>query len=322
MDQRSGHGVHIPATISAEAAAMLRTVAGLYASRPRESAPTSQADFDAAAERGFALAEFLTRDRIARLAPIVRTESRGGVDVLKVEPAGGASDGAPLVYVHGGGFVQGSARSTLLTAAVAAATSGRAVYSIDYTRAPRADWRAILDEVVSAWAAIAPNGRAGLIGDSAGGCIAAAATLLLRQRGAAMPAAIVLLSPVTDLAFAGDTNTTLAPFDFIDRETMRHAYRAYCPDEGEVENPLVSPVHGDFTAGYPPALIQVGTRETLLSDAVRLHRALRAAGRESRLEPYEGMPHVFQPWLADAPEGKAAWAEIAAFWTRHLEECE
>jgi monoterpene epsilon-lactone hydrolase len=157
----------------------------------------------------------------------------------------------------------------------------------------------------------------GLFGDSAGGCIAAAATLLLRERGMAMPAALALLSPVVDLAGGGDTNATLTAVDFLDRQTLTPGLRAYAT-EGEWANPLVSPIHGDFGAGYPPTLIQVGTREILLSDSVRMHRALRVAGQSSRLEVYEGMPHVFQRFLADTPEGKAAWSEIAGFWAAHL----
>jgi acetyl esterase/lipase len=157
----------------------------------------------------------------------------------------------------------------------------------------------------------------GLFGDSAGGCIVAATTLLLRDRGVTLPPALLLMSPVVDLAGDGDTNITLAPVDYLERRMLEPALCAYT-DPADWANPLVSPIHADFAPGFPPTLIQVGTREVLLSDAVRLHRALRAAGRSARLDVYEGMPHVFQPMLAATPEGRAAWAEIAAFWTEHL----
>ena len=162
-----------------------------------------------------------------------------------------------------------------------------------------------------------PDAAPGLFGDSAGGCIAAAATLMLRERGQVMPAALALLSPLVDLAGGGDTNRTLAAVDFLDDHTLAPGLRAYAP-EAEWRNPLVSPVYGDFTAGYPPTLIQVGTREILLSDSVRMHRSLRAAGQCSRLEVYEGMPHVFQRFLADTPEGRDAWDEMAQFWAEYL----
>ena len=208
----------------------------------------------------------------------------------------------------------------LPTAALSASTTGRRVISIDYTLAPRGTWSTILDQVAAVWVALVqerPAHALGLIGDSAGGCIAAAATLMLRERGLGVPAALVLLSPVTDLAGEGDTHVTLAAVDYLDVRFLDVARRAYAPG-AKLDDPLVSPVHGDFTRGFPPVLLQVGTRELLLSDSVRLHRALRAAGRTSRLEVYEGMPHVFQPLLADTPEGRAAWAEISAFWSEYL----
>jgi acetyl esterase/lipase len=253
------------------------------------------------------------------LAPELTEWSAGGTAVLTVRPTSVQAGLAPLVYVHGGGFVSGSARANLLTAALAADTSGRVVHSIDYTLAPRATWREIQAQVLAAWSAIVETSdRApGLIGDSAGGCIAAAATLALRDQGLPRPGALVLFSPVVDLAGEGDTNRTLAAYDYLDAEVLAPAIRAYA-DAAEWSDPLVSPIKADFTRGYPPILLQVGTREILLSDSVRLHRALRAAGQVSQLEVYEGMPHVFQPMLADTPEGQAAWREVAAFWDQHL----
>ncbi|MEO7680192.1 MAG: alpha/beta hydrolase fold domain-containing protein, partial [Sphingomonas sp.] len=159
--------------------------------------------------------------------------------------------------------------------------------------------------------------RMGLLGDSAGGNIAATTTLLLRDRGVALPAALVLLSPGTDMSGDGDTTTSLAHVDYLDQRTRELTRNIYAPG-ADLANPLISPVMGDFTRDYPPVLFQVGTRETLLSDSVRMHRKLRDAGRSSRLELYEGMPHVFQGLLADTPEGRAAWHEMAEFWAEHL----
>lgn len=306
-------------SISPAAAAILRPISAALAAMPPREPAKSVADFDAAAARGAAFAEQMGAAPIAALAPDLREWSAHGTTVLTVTPRTARRGAAPLVYIHGGGFVSGSARANLLTAAVAADTSGRVVHSIDYTLAPHADWRAILAQVTAAWDTIAADSAAapGLFGDSAGGCIAAAATLALRGLNATLPAALLLMSPVVDLAGGGDTNRTLAYVDYLDPRMLAPALRAYAP-EADWTNPLVSPIYGDFAAGYPPTLIQVGTRELLLSDAVRLHRALRAAGRSSRLEVYEGMPHVFQPLLASAPEGREAWAEIAAFWSEHL----
>ena len=315
MDPR----LFIARSVSAEAAVILRTVGEVLASLPPREPPASLADFDAAKARGEAFAQQLTAGPLAALSPDLEPWTAGGTPVLTVRPRSKIENAAPLVYVHGGGFVGGSAQANLLTAALAADTTGRVVHSVDYTLAPRAQWRQVIGEVTNAWKAIL--GRSshipGLIGDSAGGCIAAAASLALRDQGAPTPAALVLLSPVVDFSRGGDTNETLAPYDYLEARLLEPGLRAYA-DPSDWDEPLVSPIRADFTPGFPPTLLQVGTREVLLSDSVRLHRALRAAGRASRLEVYEGMPHVFQPMLAQTPEGRAAWREIADFWTEHL----
>ncbi|EJL25228.1 esterase/lipase [Caulobacter sp. AP07] len=308
----------IPASVSAEAAAILAVIGGVIASLPPREPPRTLEDFDAAKARGEAFAAQMTAAPLAALAPELEPWTAGDAPVLSVRPRSAREGAAPLIYVHGGGFAGGSAHANLLTAALAAETSGRVVHSVDYTLAPRAQWRQVIGEVVAVCEAVARDTPAfGLFGDSAGGCIAAAATLALRDAGAATPSALVLISPVTDLAGGGDTNRTLAPYDYLDADVLAPALRAYA-DPADWHEPLVSPIRGDFKPGYPPTLLQVGTREILLSDSVRLHRALRAAGQSSRLEIYEGMPHVFQPTLAQTPEGVAAWAEIADFWLEHL----
>ncbi len=298
---------------------ILRMVGAALSAMPAQAPPDTLEAFDEAAARSAAWAEQIAAAPLAGLAPTLARWDAGGVPVLTVTPQAHDPATTSLVYVHGGGFVSGSAQSSRLTAALAAASSGRVVHSIDYTLVPRADHRRILEEVVIAWTEIVSReGRVlGLFGDSAGGCIAAAATLILRDCGVPMPRALVLLSPVLDLAGEGDTNRTLAQVDYLDRAMLEPALRGYA-DPAEWRNPLVSPVHADFAPGYPPTLIQAGTREVLLSDSVRFHRSLRAADRTSRLELFEGMPHVFQPLLAETPEGVAAWADMAAFWREHL----
>lgn len=310
----------LPASVSAEAAELLRAAGAAFAAMPRQAPPRTVEDFDAALESSEAFAIGMGAAALDALAPRIDWLEVGGVSVATVISPSARADAAPLVYVHGGGFVQGSARSSLLAAAIASETSGRVVHSIDYRLAPRGNWRTVLDEVAAVWASLTatnPGVAPGLFGDSAGGCIAAAATLMFHERGLVMPGALALLSPLVDLAGGGDTNQTLAAVDFLDGAVLTPGLHAYAPEE-EWKNPLVSPVHGDFSAGYPPTLIQVGTREMLLSDSVRMHRALRAAGQASRLEVYEAMPHVFQRFLANTPEGKAAWNEMAGFWAEHL----
>jgi monoterpene epsilon-lactone hydrolase len=311
---------YIAPSVSAAARTKLEWLTGLVMSAPPSKPPQSLEEFDAAAAHAEVIAEYLSRAAVAALSPTVVEARIGGVPVLEVTPKDYADDGTVVVYVHGGGFVRNSAKSSLLMAALTASTSGRKVVSIDYTLAPRGTCLTIVEEVVTVWSALLETHDAasvGLMGDSAGGCIAASATHLLRDRGIAMPAALILLSPSVDLTGGGDTHVTLAPVDYLDRDASASALRAYVGGLA-FDDPRVSPLFGDFRKGYPPALIQAGTREILLSDSVRLHRALRAAGIEALLDVYEGMPHVFQSLLAEAPEGVAAWSEMTGFWTKHL----
>ena len=89
-------------------------------------------------------------------------------------------------------------------------------------------------------------------------------------------------------------------------------------DAKDHKHPYVSPVYGDFSKGFPPTLIQGGTKEIFLSNFVRLYQALDQAGQNAKLDIYEGMPHVFVPMLPDTPESKAAMTKANAWVTKHL----
>ena len=308
-------------SVSAEARAVLEPMGRLFASMPPQPLPTTQEAFDQYAASSAAMAEAWTAAAVAKLAPVTLTDTIGGVPVIDVRPRDGDDDGTLLLYIHGGGFVQGSARSSLLMAALMADRSGRRVVSIDYTLSPRADYRTITDQVAAVYEAVLASGRSpgsiGMFGESAGGSIAAGSILKLRDRGVPMPAATILVSPCTDLHADGETHVTIAGYDFLTADRRRVAYRAYA-SEADFGDPYASPLYGDFAKGFPPTLIQVGTREVMLSDSVRLNRAIRTAGGNSTLDVYDGMPHVFEQIVPDAPEGRQAWDEIAAFWNAWL----
>ncbi|MDB5365330.1 MAG: Alpha/beta hydrolase fold-3 domain protein, partial [Rhodospirillales bacterium] len=231
-------------------------------------------------------------------------------------------DGTLLLFVHGGGFVVGSSRSSLRDIVQVADATGRRVISIDYTLAPRGQFQLVTDQVTAVYKAVLAEGmkpnRIGMFGGSAGGNIVAAAALKIRDQGLKLPAGLILLSPATDLTGAGDTRVTLGNADPALRPSqIQPGIDAYAPP-AEQKNPYASPVFADFRKGYPPTLIQGGTKELLVSDMVRLHRALRQAGRDCDLELYEGMPHGFPALMMNAPEGKEAMAEQVAFWNKHL----
>ena len=134
-----------------------------------------------------------------------------------------------------------------------------------------------------------------------------------------MPAALVLWSPWTDVFDTGDTYVTLrdAEVFYTYEGVLRPSALAYA-DEADHRNPYVSPVYGDFTQGFPPTLIQGGTKEILLSNFIRLYQALDQAGQMVKLDIYEGMPHVFVKILPESAESQAAMAKVRTWVSEHL----
>jgi monoterpene epsilon-lactone hydrolase len=312
---------YVPSTVSPEAAAILDAARpGLL--KPRPPAPTSAAGYVAlnwAFEHMVALKEPAT---IKALGIVIADRQMGGVHVVEVLPPSYRDDGTVLIYVHGGGFIGGSAHSSLISSGLMARATGRRVISVDYTLAPTGQWRLVTDQLVAVYKAVLASGipasRVGLYGESAGGNIIAGTAFKIRDEGLAAPAGLALISPASDLTGAGDTRVTLGEADpILYGPFIQPAIDLYAPPADQ-KNPYVSPVYGDFSKGYPPTLIIGGTKELLLSDMVRLHRAIRDAGGESRLELYEGMPHAFPPSMANTPEGRSAIAEQVAFWNQHL----
>jgi acetyl esterase/lipase len=316
--------IHVPDTVSKEAQAYLRRFTA-----PPEVAPfPAPDDLDGwkRTRAGFDAMFAPMADAAAkRYGTAIEERKLGGVPVLDLKPKGWKGGRRVLVYAHGGAYCFGTARGTLGNSALAADATGLRVISIDYTLAPEARWPKVTEEAVAVLEALVqeghPLGSIGLYGDSAGGGLAAAAALRMRDKGLGMPAALVLQSPWVDLTDAGDTLVTLRaaePYYFYDKH-LKPCADAYAEPKDQ-RNPLVSPVYADFAKGFPPTLIQGGTKEILLSGFVRLYQAIDGAGGTATLDLYEGMPHVFQVPLADAPEGKAAWRRMRAFLERRLAE--
>jgi len=204
-----------------------------------------------------------------------------------------------------------------------AAETGLRVIAVDYTLAPHSKWRQTTDEVVGVFKALAEQAFTGndivLYGDSAGGGLAAGVTLKMRDLGMEMPAALVLWSPWADISETGDTYVTLRDAEpyYTYEYILGPAALAYA-DAKDHKNPYVSPVYGDFTRGFPPTLIQGGTKEIFLSNFVRLYQALDQAGQTVKLDIYEGMPHVFVPTLPESAESQAAIAKVRDWVSKYL----
>jgi epsilon-lactone hydrolase len=298
--------------------------AGGIRPQPLSNDPDEWAAFNL---QGNAFSEALAAPVLTRLGTRTVEHDMGGVRVLEYIPSAQQQRGGRVIYAHGGGYTGGSAKANATAPAVIADLLGESVLSIDYTVTPRGRYDTVTHEVVAVFDALAmaglPTDRTVLYGDSAGGGIAVAATLSLRDQGKPMPAAVALWSPCVDLRFEGDTIRTLSPVDFFDLERLAFNVNMYAgPDD--LMHPYASPIHGNFGEGFSPTLIQAGTREILLSDAVRLYQALDAVGCDVKLDIYEGMPHVHQAWPTgtEAPEAVLACRKTAQFLRHWLQQSE
>ena len=312
----------VPSTVSSEAAERLRAFYRIAAAAPAPVKPVSLEDWDRNRQQSEAGPTKLGKALLEKLSPTIKSETIGGVPVLRIRPTGWRPTGRVLVYLHGGGYVTFSAASTEVIAASMAKATHEEVISIDYSLAPRAKWPAVTDEVLSVWRGLLSGGaqpdQVGFFGDSAGGGLIAGAVLKMRDQNLPLPGGLVLLSPWSDLTAAGDSYRTLGQVDPILRlESLRWSADAYA-DRADQARPYVSPVYGDFSRPFPATLIQAGTREMLLSDAVRLYQAIGSGGHDVVLDIYEGMPHAFHYFVGDAPEGKTAYARAASFFSSRL----
>lgn len=252
----------------------------------------------------------------------VTNQTVGDVPVLDVRPKGWVDDGKLLIYIHGGAFTLLSANSTADNAALMANASGLRVISIDYTNPPALQWDGVQKQILSVIQALLAGGqkmdRIAIYGDSAGGNLVVRTVLNLRDRGLGMPKAVVLFSPWADLTNSGDTSITLKDVDptLSYKNMLASSARAYA-GELDLKDPRVSPLYADFSKGFPPTLIQEGTRTIFLSTSVRLYQAMKNAGVNSAIDIYEGMWHVFQ--VAPIPEAQQALSVAGKFVKSKLE---
>jgi epsilon-lactone hydrolase len=259
---------------------------------------------------------------VDRYQPNITATKIGDVNVLDIKPKDWRDNGKVLVYLHGGGYVLLDANSTLGYAAIVANSTGLRIISVDYSLAPASKWNQTTDEVVSVIQALRDQGYSlddiAMYGDSAGGGLVVGSVLKMRDEGVGMPAALALWSPWTDLIGVGDTFFTLENADpFLSNDLAKKMAGAYA-NPSDQKNPYVSPVYGDFSNGFPPTLIQGGTKEMLLSDFVRLYQALDQANIPVKLDIYEGMPHVFQTFLQDTTESNIAISKTSDFLREYL----
>ncbi len=221
-----------------------------------------------------------------------------------------------VLYLHGGGYCVGSAATHRPLAAHIARASGAVSYVLNYRLAPEYPHPAAMHDTLAAYRWLLAQGiapaRIVIAGDSAGGGLALATAISLRDSGLPLPAALVLISPWTDLSLSGETIKSLAWRDPILSHSITSLWARLYAGELPLTHPLCSPLFSPLER-LPPMLIQVGSEEILLSDSQRLAERAKAAGVEVQSRVYDKMWHDFQVQAGVLRDSDAAIAEIGAF---------
>jgi epsilon-lactone hydrolase len=249
---------------------------------------------------------------------IVEQVTLDELSALRVAPRASTSAGLLLLYLHGGGYVLGSARTAAPLASRIALAGQATVICLDYALAPEAPHPAALEQVVSACETLRrPGVRLMIGGDSAGGGLAVAACLALRDRGGRLPERILLLSPWVDLTVTQPSVAENADLDPVAPPALLRRMATLYADGGLAE-PTVSPRFADL-AGLPPMLIHASRAEVLRDDAIALAETARRDGVEVALELWDDLPHVWHGFAPVLPEANAAIDAVGA-WLRAADE--
>ena len=223
-----------------------------------------------------------------------------------------------ILQLHGGGYTGAVRNAYYVFAGLYNEVShGCSVLTPDYRVAPENPYPAALEDAVASYQWLMDKGYFGeqiiLGGDSAGGGLAMALCMYLKDHHMPMPCGIVAMSPWTDLTASGEsyeTNYEKDPLFGNTKESLIYV-NDYAGDHDKMDA-YISPLFGNFKE-FPPMLIQVGSIEMLLSDSVSVAAKARQQGVKVRLSVYEGMFHVFQMAYLNIPESKRAWAEVGKF---------
>ncbi len=247
------------------------------------------------------------------------TVDAGGAKGEWISAPGAAADRA-ILYFHGGGYVLGSIHSHRDMCERLSRAAQARVLALDYRLAPEHPFPAAVDDARAAYRWLLKQGlqpkRIALAGDSAGGGLTFATLLALKEHGDPLPACAVPLSPWVDLEATGDSMISKDKEDpMVHKNLVEQMAKTYVPT-GDLRNPLAAPLYGDLR-GLPPLLIQVGSRETLLDDAVRIADKAKKAGVEVELDVWNGQIHVFQIFASRLDEGEQAIQKIGAFIKKH-----
>lgn len=235
--------------------------------------------------------------------------------------ASGSDASRVLMFFHGGGYCSGSITSHRRMVTEAGRAAKVRTLAVGYRLAPEHPFPAAHDDAMTAWRylrkhAYVPS-QIAIGGDSAGGNLTAVLINMLREQGE-HPSCAWLVSPWTDLTMSGASLTTKEALDpIIHKGYLGELADAFAPAGIARDGPRISPLFSDLH-GFPPALVQVGSHETLLDDATRFAAALGAADVDVTLEVWPEMIHAWPLWNAHLEPGRRALEQAGAFIRRHM----
>jgi monoterpene epsilon-lactone hydrolase len=243
----------------------------------------------------------------------------GGVPVIHSRTPG-ADESSVVLYLHGGAYVIGSAAAAMGLSSDVARRAGALGVTVDYRLAPEHPFPAAIDDTVAVYRALLDDGvpaeRIAFVGESAGGGLVVSSLVAIRDAGLPQPASAVVFSPWVDLSLSGASVTGKAD---VDPSLTAAALRLRADDylAGTVSRTeLASPVFADLS-GIAPLLIQVGSHEILLDDAVRLAARAGAAHVPVELQIWPEVPHIFQAFAALLDDAEEALRSAADFTSRY-----
>lgn len=226
-----------------------------------------------------------------------------------------ATDVATMLYLHGGAYVYGNPGTHRQHVARIVDRARLNAFAPTYRLAPAHPFPAGVEDAVEAYESLVASGvdptRLIIAGDSAGGGLAMAVLLSIRDRGGPLPAGAVLFSPYADIAHEGLSPVINADSDYLPSSEFTAPNRFYTTIE-QIREPLASPIHADLT-GLPPLLILAGAAEMILDDSVRLNAAATRDGVDSTLSVYADMMHVWPAIVPWEPASTAALDEVATW---------
>jgi epsilon-lactone hydrolase len=244
----------------------------------------------------------------------------GGVAGVEVTVEGNETENV-ILYFHGGVYVIGTASASVPLVSELARRTGAKAITVDYRLGPEHPYPAAVEDARAAYEGLLSQGIApeqiAFAGESAGGGLAVAAMLALREAGLPLPSCGYLMSPYADLTLSG---ATLTDREDADPVLTPEGLRVRVPDYlagADASDPLISPIFGDLK-DLPPLLIQVGSHEILLSDALRLAERAAICDVPVTLEVTPGVPHVFQGFAGLLDEAAAALDGAAGFISAQL----